>query len=75
MWLFAACIADSMSQGARDIPKFDKNLKVEKYIQVKNEDLLRKRREVKADVRNTLRGWQRNCDEEDWGCDGVGVYS
>ncbi|KAE8450228.1 hypothetical protein EG329_006655 [Mollisiaceae sp. DMI_Dod_QoI] len=66
-WMIALTIANGLSCS----PAILSALKMEKYVQVKNVDLLHRRREVKEAVRDTLKGWQRNNDAEEWNCSGV----
>lgn len=68
MWMLAITIANALDANSAVVSE---TLKIGKYVEVKNSALLEKRRETKADVRNTLRGWQKNDDQEDWGYDGV----
>ncbi|KUJ23385.1 uncharacterized protein LY89DRAFT_728138 [Mollisia scopiformis] len=63
MWVLAVAIANELYLSS---PAILSSLKVEKYIEVKNGELLKKRKEVKEDVRSTLKGWQRNNDDESW---------
>jgi tRNA-specific adenosine deaminase 1 len=70
MWVLAIATANEVQSSSHAIVD---SLKVEKYVDVKNGDLLERRKETKADIRSTLKGWQRNDDSEDWSHDGVGV--
>lgn len=63
-WMLAITIADALYSSSEAILS---SLRVERYADVKNAGLLKKRREVKDDVRGTLKGWQRNNDAEEWG--------
>ncbi|CZR51652.1 related to tRNA-specific adenosine deaminase 1 [Phialocephala subalpina] len=67
-WLLAVSIADALCSSS---PAILRSLKVDRYAEVKSGDLLRKRKEVKNNVRDTLKGWQRNDDAEEWACSGV----
>lgn len=67
-WMLAITIADALYSSS---PETLRSLKVDRYTQMKNGDLLKKRREVKGDVRGTLKGWQQNDDIEDWAYAGV----